>query len=203
VDEDQHGRAGRRESAQHHGQPRRQRGSGQQHRAEKQERKRIFEPTGEEQEDRQFRDIEGEQPGGTVGLHPLGHAEAQPQSHIEPGGERDDGQAGPDRQLEIEPEIDHQHGRGLADHGEPAQPHQRVEAHIAPRMESLNASLLRHGTNLAARSARSTAPAAPSPVNRRGRRACAGRRAGSHLAGLSGIRVESCPSNPPSRSINW
>jgi hypothetical protein len=34
-------------------------------------------------------------------------------------------------------------------------------------MEILNASLLRHGTNLAVRSTRSTAPAARSPDNRR------------------------------------
>ena len=42
--------------------------------------------------------------------------------------------AGINRQLEIEPVIDNQHCGGLADDGEPAQPHQRVEAHIAARV---------------------------------------------------------------------
>ena len=39
--------------------------------------------------------------------------------------------------VEVEPEIDHQHGDGLADDREPAQPHQRVEAHAAPRSVGL------------------------------------------------------------------
>ena len=56
------------------------------------------------------------------------------QRDIEPGRQRDHGEAGPDRQLEVEPEIDHQHGGGLADDGEPAQPHQRVEPHVAARV---------------------------------------------------------------------
>ena len=79
---------------------------------------------------------------------------------IEPGGERDDRQAGPDRQLEVEPDIDHQHRGGLADHREPAQPHQRVEAHAAPgrrasigvrvepwRKSSPSAAVLNRGVN--------------------------------------------------------
>ena len=44
---------------------------------------------------------------------------------------RDHRKAGPERQLEIEPVMHHQHGRGLADDREPAQPHQRVEPHVA------------------------------------------------------------------------
>ena len=77
-------------------------------------------------------------------------AKAHPQRDVEPGRERDHRQAGPDRQLEIEPEIDHQDGGGLADHREPAQPHQRVEAHVAPRRQSLLVELDGHGSNLAA-----------------------------------------------------
>ena len=38
------------------------------------------------------------------------------------------------RQVEIESIINHQHGGGLTDDREPAQPHQRVEAHIAARV---------------------------------------------------------------------
>ncbi len=87
-------------------------------------------------------------------------------------GERDHGQAGPDRQLEIEPEIDHQHRRGLADHRDPAQPHQRVEAHIAPRPAGVFVQLDRHGGVLPVRALRSSV--VDCPANRQTARACIG-----------------------------
>ena len=97
----------------------------------RQERERILQSAGEEQQHRKLGDVEGEQPGRAVGLEPLRHRKAHAQRHVEPGRQRDHRQAGPDRQLVVEPDIDHQHGGGLADHREPAQPHQRVEAHAA------------------------------------------------------------------------
>ena len=132
--EHQHGRAGHREGAEHQREARRQRGRRQQHRTQEQEGERILQSAGQEQQHRQFGDVEGEQPGGAVGLQPLRHVETQAQRHVEPGRQRDHREAGPDRQRKIEPEIDHQHGGGLADDGEPTQPYQRVEAHIAARM---------------------------------------------------------------------
>ena len=101
--------------------------------AEQQEGERILQAAGQEQQHRQLGDVEGEQPGGAVGLEPLRHVEAQPQRHVEPGRQRDHREAGADRQLEIEPVIDDQHRGGLADDREPAQPHQRVETHVAAR----------------------------------------------------------------------
>ena len=73
-------------------------------------------------------------------------AEAHAQRDIEPGRQRDHREAGPDRQLEVEPEIHHQHGGGLADHREPAQPHQRIETHAAPGPVGLLGGLLGHAT---------------------------------------------------------
>ena len=134
MEENQQGRAQHRERAEHHGHARRQGGRREQHRPQEKERERIFQPAGEEHQDRELRDIEGQQPGGAVGLDAARVPEADAQRDIEPGRQRDDGEAGPDRQIEFEAEIDHQHRGGLADHRQPAQPHQRVEAHVAARL---------------------------------------------------------------------
>jgi hypothetical protein len=72
--------------------------------------------------------------GGAVRLEALRHVETQPQRHIEPGRQDDCRKAGVNRQVEIESIINHQHGGGLTDDREPAQPHQCVEAHIAARV---------------------------------------------------------------------
>ena len=51
-------------------------------------------------------------------------------------------------ELEVEPEIDDQHGGGLAEHRDPAQPHQCVEAYIAPRPAGVLVQLDRHWRTL-------------------------------------------------------
>ena len=132
--EHQYGGAGDGEAAEHQREARRQRGCRQQHRRQEQKGERVLQAAGQEQEHREFGDVEGEQPGGAVGLQPLRHVEAQAQRDIEPGRQRDHREAGPDRQREIEPVIDRQHRGALPDNGEPAQPHEGVEAHIAARM---------------------------------------------------------------------
>ena len=168
--------------------------------AEEQEGERVLQAAGEEQQHRQFGDIEGQQPGGAVGLEPLRHVEAQPQRHIEPGRQRDHRQAGPDRQLEIEPGIDHQHRGGLPDDGEPAQPHQRVEAHIAARM-ILGEAERGHGGSCNAGAAALILPAAG---HMRAACLCAGGRglrsaaAASHLS-----RAWTRKTPPPSPSTAW
>ena len=58
-------------------------------------------------------------------------AEAQPQRHIEPGASAITARQAQIGSSIVEPDIDHEDGGGLADHREPAQPHQRVEAHVA------------------------------------------------------------------------
>ena len=46
-------------------------GGREQHRPEEQERERVLQPAGEEQQHRELGDVEGQQPGGAVGLEPL------------------------------------------------------------------------------------------------------------------------------------
>ena len=76
--EHQHGGAQHREYAEDHGDARRQRGRRQQHRREEQERERIFQAAGQEQQHGELGDVEGQQPGGALGLEPLGQAKSAP-----------------------------------------------------------------------------------------------------------------------------
>src|SRR5215510_14572961 len=147
VHEYEHRRAGDREAAEHQREARRQRGGRQQHRPEEQERERVLQPAGEKQQYCKFGDVERQKPGRAIGREPLRHVEAQPQCHIEPGRKDDRGEAGIDRQLEIEPVVNHDHRGRLTDDGEPAQPDQRVEAHVPQRV--LLGKDGRHGRSLA------------------------------------------------------
>jgi hypothetical protein len=81
---------------------------------------------------------------------------AQSRSHVQPGGERDHRQAGIERQREIEREMHHQHGDGLADDRDPAQPHQRVDADVAAGLQRLS-EILGHGMNVTVRMGASSA----------------------------------------------
>ncbi len=76
MHEEEYAGAKHREGAEHQRHARRQRGGGDQYRAKKQEGERILQPAGEEQQHRELRDIEGEQPGRAVGLQPLRQAKA-------------------------------------------------------------------------------------------------------------------------------
>src|SRR6266516_6580945 len=161
MDEHEHGGAGDGEAAEHERDPRRQRGGRDQNRSEKKQRERVLQAAGEEEQHGELGSVEGEEPRRPVGFEPLRHRETNAQRDIEPGGERDHREAGPDRQLIIEPEIDHQHGGGLPDHRQPAQPNQRIEAYAAPSAMGFLGRLLGHGDNVRYRRACSTAAAAP------------------------------------------
>src|SRR6516165_1589993 len=132
VHEHQHGRASDGKAAEHERHPRWQRSGRDQNRPEKKQCERVLQPAGEEQQHRELGGVEGKQPRRPVGFEPLRHRETNAQRNIEPGRERDHRQAGPDRQFVIKPEIDHQHGGGLPDHREPAQPNQRIETYATP-----------------------------------------------------------------------
>src|SRR5262245_2977067 len=159
MDEHEHGSAGDGEAAEHERDPRRQRGGRDQNRSEKKQRERVLQAAGEEQQHGEFGNVEGEQPRRPVGFEPLRHRETNAQRHIEPGGERDHREAGPDRQLVIEPEIDDQHGGGLPDHRQPAQPNQRIEAYAAPGPVGFLDRLVGHADNVRYRRACSTCAA--------------------------------------------
>src|SRR5262249_45252029 len=152
----EHGGAGDSEAAEHERHPRWQRGGRDQNRSEKKQRERVLQAAGEEQQHRELGNVEGEEPCRAVGFEPLRHRETNAQRHIEPGGERDHRQAGPDRQLVVEPEIDHQHGGGLPDHRQPAQPNQRIEAYAAPGPVGFLGRLVGHAHNVRFRPACST-----------------------------------------------
>ena len=142
---------------------RRQRRRRDQHRAEQQKRERILQSAGEVKQRRELGDVEAEQIGGPLGLEPLRVPESRTRSAIlSDGRKRDHAEAGPERNIEFEPEMHHQHGRELAENGEPAQPHQRIEPHIArPQMR---AGQTEHGINVAS--------GRPNPNKARDRRAC-------------------------------
>ncbi len=144
VHEHQDGGAQDGEAGEHQRHARRQGGGRDQHRPEKKKRERVLQAAGEEQQHRELRDVEGEQPGRAVGLEPLVAAEAQPQCDIEPGIKADDRQARPQRQFEIESVIHHQDGGGLTEDREPAQAHQRIETHIAQRVVGVAQNLGGH-----------------------------------------------------------
>ena len=132
MHEDEQGRAGDRETAEHECHARRQRGCRDQHRSEEQESKRILQAPGKEQEDRELGDIEPKKPSRPPGLEPLHRGKADAQRDIEPGRKRNDEQAGPDRKIEIKAPVHNEDGSGLTNHREPAQPNECIEATLRP-----------------------------------------------------------------------
>ena len=132
MEEHQHGGAQHGECADQQRHARRQRRGGNQHRAEQQERERVLQAAGEIEQCRQLGDIEAQQPGGAVGFEPLRLGKAKPQRHVEQHRDRDDGEAGPDRNHHVvEAEMHHQQRRELAEDGEPSQADKRIQPHIA------------------------------------------------------------------------
>ncbi len=161
MDEHEHGGAGDGEAAEHERDPRRQRGGRDQNRSEKKQRERVLQAAREEEQHGELGSVEGEEPRRPVGFEPLRHRETNAQRDIEPGGERDHRKAGPDRQFVIEPEINDQHGGGLPDHRQPAQPNQRIETYAASGPMGFLGRLLGHGDNVRFRRACSTTAVAP------------------------------------------
>src|SRR5262249_54678166 len=149
--------------------------------------------------DRDLGDVERQKPRGPIGLDPLRDPEAHAQRHIEPGRQHDHRQAGPDRQLEVEPVVDDQDRGGLADHRDPAQPHQRIEAHIAPRPSGVFMQLDRHAGTLPVRGVSSTVVDCPAPRWRPGRShgACVSRKAASD----AGLMAEQGPAQEPAIAV--
>src|SRR5215467_1663151 len=115
-----------------------------QYRTEKQKRKGILQPAGQEQEDREHGDVERQQPCGAVGLEPLGDAKTHAQHHIEPGGESNHRKAGPDWDVEFQTVLNDQNSRNLPDHGKPAQAQKRVQPHAAAPLMVLLDREFRH-----------------------------------------------------------
>ena len=106
---------------------------------------------GEIQQRRQFDDVEREQCGGIDRLQPLHRVEGDLQRQVEQRRKADDGDAGDDVDVELEPLHHDENGGELPEHGEPAQPQDRVEADIAARMAKIGGGDFGHGGTLPAR----------------------------------------------------
>ncbi|BAQ48319.1 hypothetical protein Maq22A_c27440 [Methylobacterium aquaticum] len=131
VDEGEHRRQADGEEPQRQGVGRGQRGRGDQHGCQEEQRERVLQPAGEEEERRELDDVEGEEQHRRVVAEPMARRVADAQRQVEPGRGRDDEEAPAERQGQAEAEMGAGHRGTLARHGEPAQPHQGVEAQVA------------------------------------------------------------------------
>ena len=137
MEKAQHGCAGNGENTERDGQADRQRRRRDQHRRQKQKRKRILQAAGKIQQSGQFGDVQRQQRRGIDRFQPLHRIEGDLQHQIEQRREADDGDAGDDREIEIEPLHHDKNSRELAEHGKPAQPQNRVQTDIAARMAEI------------------------------------------------------------------
>ena len=119
--------------------------------AEEQERERILQAAGEEQQCGQFDDVERQQRRRIDRLQPLHRVEGDLQREIEQRRQADDGDAGNDGDVEFQP-LRHDEDRGeLAERRQPAQPQDRIETDIAARMAEIGGGNVGHAGSLAAR----------------------------------------------------
>ena len=88
----------------------------------------------------QLDDVEREQGGGIDRLQPLHRVEGDLQRQIEQRRQADDDEAGHDRQVEFEALHHDEDRRELAQHGEPAQPQDGVQADMALRMAEVGSA---------------------------------------------------------------
>src|SRR5262249_1616746 len=126
-------------------QPHRQRGCRDQDGSQKQERERVLQPAGEEQERRKFGDVERKQGTGINRLQPLHWIECDLQREVYGRRQADDDKAWQDRQIQIEALHHDEEGGELSESREPAQPQDRVQTDIAPRMAKIGGADIGHG----------------------------------------------------------
>ena len=139
MEEEQRGRAGHREQSEADRQTRRQGGCRNQDWRQEQERERVLQPAGEKQQAGEFDDVERQQ-GGRIGrLQPPHRVEHDLQRQIEDGRQADDDDAGHHGHVEFQSLHDDENGGELAQHGEPAQPEDGVEADVAMRVAEVEA----------------------------------------------------------------
>ena len=110
----------------------RQRRRRDQHRAEQQKRKWIFQSAGEVEQRRQLGDVEAEQIGGALGLEPLRVPGSSTRSAILSNAESaitaNEDHSGTSNSR---PKCTTRTAANWPKNGKPAQPHQRIEPHIA------------------------------------------------------------------------
>jgi hypothetical protein len=117
--------------------PRRQRRRRNQHRPEEQKRERVFEAAGQIQQAGEFGDVQRQQCGGVTRRQALHRIDGDLQRQGDESGGRDDGDAGDDRNVEIETLHDEENRGELAEGGQPAQPQDGIKTDIALRMAQI------------------------------------------------------------------
>ncbi len=149
MKKEQRGCAGDRKQAEADRQTRRQCGCRNQDGRKEQEGKRVLQPAGQIQKAGEFDDIERQQSSRIGRLQPPHRVERDLQCKIEDRRQADDDDAGHHRQVEFQSLHDDENGGELAQHGEPAEPQDGVEADLALRMAKVEAGVIGHGRSLA------------------------------------------------------
>ena len=93
--------------------------------------KRVLEPPGQIEECAELEDVVAEHQEGVMVRQALARRVAQAKRNVEPGRQRDHGKAGADRQIDAHEPINDDHRGALAEHGEPAQPDDSLQAQAA------------------------------------------------------------------------
>ena len=110
---------------------RRQSGGRHRDRGDEQKGERVLESSGQIKERSKLEDIVAEHQEGVVVRQALARRIAQAKRDVEPGRQRDHRKAGADRQIDAHEPIDDDHRCALAEHGEPAQPDDGLQAQPA------------------------------------------------------------------------
>ncbi len=144
VHEDEKRRRADREEAEPEGSLRRERRRGDEHRRQHQHREGVLEAAGQVEQGRELEEIEGEEQGRGIVGQAMARRKADAQGEIDPGRERDDEEAEPERQRKAEAELDEGDRRRLAGDGEPAQPDEGVEPQAAGVVRQIGGRSVRH-----------------------------------------------------------
>ena len=119
------------EAAKRHRDPRRQGRGRHRHRRDEQEGEGILQAAGQIEQRAELEDVVAEHQEGVVALQALARRIAEAERDVEPCRQRDHRKAGADRQIDAHDPIDDDHGRALAEHREPAQPHDGLQPQAA------------------------------------------------------------------------
>jgi hypothetical protein len=92
-----------------------------------QQGERIFQPPGQIEQRRKLQQVVAEHLRRVSALQPLAGREIGRQHDIGEGGQADDGDACSQGQMKAQAQMHAEHGDGLADHRDPAQPDQRLQ----------------------------------------------------------------------------
>ena len=111
--------------------PERQRRSGHGHWRDQQKGEWVLQSARQIEQGAKLENVVGQHQKGVDALQTLARRIADAERHVEPGRERDHDETGRDRQIDAQHPIGADHGDGLAEHGEPAQADDGLQAQTA------------------------------------------------------------------------